>query len=142
MRDFSGWTCLHYALSLPDPSPAAAAWIAAALALPGIAALREEALRDLASVEAEPVALELFRGSTGAAQVRRVGWLAGTVAVSVTTLQNVLSKLELTSGSRSILVTPYSSSPMLEQQHSQPHPHLPSARHWLTPHLHHHLTPP
>ncbi len=95
MRDFSGWTCLDHALSLPDPSPAAAAWIAAALALPGTAALREEALRDLATVEAEPVALELFRGSAGAAQVRRVGWLAGTVAVSVTTLQNVLSKLEL-----------------------------------------------
>jgi hypothetical protein len=73
MRDRNGWTCLHHALSLPDPSPAAAAWITAALALPGIAALREEALRDLASVEAEAVALELFRGDAGAAQVRQVG---------------------------------------------------------------------
>jgi hypothetical protein len=76
MRDRNGWTCLHHALNLPDPSPAAVAWIDAALALPGIAALREEALRDLASCPAEPLveaeALKLFRGDAGAAQVRQV----------------------------------------------------------------------
>ncbi len=81
MRDRNGWTCLHHALSLPDPSPAAAAWITAALALPGIAqaALWEEALRDLdsrpaePSVEAEELRLKLFRGEAGAAQVGLVG---------------------------------------------------------------------
>jgi hypothetical protein len=71
--DRSGWTCLHYALSLPNPSPAAAAWITAALALPGIAELQEAALLDLASdpsatpVEAAP--LELWRGVDDAAKV-------------------------------------------------------------------------
>ena len=67
-RDRDGWTCLHHYLSLPDPSPAAAAWIAAALALPGVAALREAALRELASA-APSAELELFRGDTDAAQV-------------------------------------------------------------------------
>jgi hypothetical protein len=94
MRYSNGWTCLHHALSLPDPSPAAAAWIAAALALPGIAALREEALRDLASCPAEPSleaeALTLFRGDAGAAQVRLVRWFS--VTVSVATLQTVFKR--------------------------------------------------
>jgi hypothetical protein len=70
-RDRDRWTCLHHALSLPDPSPAAAAWIDAALALPGVALLRETALRDIASVPAvmPATALELHRGDTNAAQV-------------------------------------------------------------------------
>ncbi len=68
-RDRDGWTCLHHALSLPDQSPATTAWIAMALALPSAAALRETALRDLASHAAEAVPLELFRGAGGAAQV-------------------------------------------------------------------------
>ncbi len=72
-RDNSGWTCLHHALSLPGPSPAAAAWINATLALPGVAALREAALCDLdsdaAAVSAEAGLLELFRGDADAAQV-------------------------------------------------------------------------
>ena len=70
-RDNDGWTCLHYALSLPDPSPAAAAWIAAALELQGVASLRETALRDIASAPAATAAtaLELYRGNTDAAQV-------------------------------------------------------------------------
>ncbi len=73
VRDRNGYTCLHHALSLPDPSPDAADWIAAALALPGVAALREPALHELASDPAamslEAAPFELFRGKGDAAQV-------------------------------------------------------------------------
>ena len=79
MRDRNGWTCLHHALSLPDPGPATVAWIAAALSLPGVAALREAALCDLASdpavmstdaAAAQHSRLELFRGNEDAALVK------------------------------------------------------------------------
>jgi hypothetical protein len=77
-RDSSGWTCLHHALSLQGPSPAAAAWINATFAVPGVAALREAALGDLdsdvAAVSAEAELLELFRGDADAAQVMSAAW--------------------------------------------------------------------
>jgi hypothetical protein len=75
VRDRNGWTCLHHALSLSNPSPAAAAWIAAALALPGVAALRETAILDLAAsasagaLARADAALEPFRGAEDAAKV-------------------------------------------------------------------------
>ncbi len=94
MRDCNGWTCLHHALSLPDPSSAAAAWITTALALPGVLALREEALHDLASCPAEKlaeaVALELVRGDAGAVQVRHIR--LSTVTVSLYKLMTALSE--------------------------------------------------
>jgi hypothetical protein len=74
MRDCSGWTCLHHALSMPYQSPASTAWIVTALALPGVAALREAALSDLASTaadtRAEAAPLALFRGKADGAQVK------------------------------------------------------------------------
>ncbi len=73
-RDREGWTCLHLALSLSNQSPSASTWIATALDLPGIAELRETALRDLASHAAEALPLELFRGVEGSAQVMLM-WL-------------------------------------------------------------------
>jgi hypothetical protein len=82
-QDRNGWTCLHHALSLPDPGPDAAAWIATALDLPGVAVLREPeaALCDHASEQAAMLAeaealdfrLELFRGD--AALVKRSVWM-------------------------------------------------------------------
>jgi hypothetical protein len=78
-RDRNGWTCLHHALSLPNPGPATVAWIAAALSLPGVAALQEAALRDLSEDLAVMSAkaageqhsrLELFRGDEDAALVK------------------------------------------------------------------------
>ncbi len=79
-QDRYGWTCLHHALSLSNPGPATAAWIAAALALPGVAVLREAALRDLASASAAILAeaealdsrLELFRGDEDEALVKEL----------------------------------------------------------------------
>ncbi len=74
-RDRCGWTCLHYALSLLNPSPAAASWISATLALPGVAVLQKTALSELASnptvmyKSQEAVLLELFRGDEEAAKV-------------------------------------------------------------------------
>jgi hypothetical protein len=72
-RDRDGMTCLHHALSLPDPSPAASAWIAAALALPDAAELHKIALSDItsgsATISAHVTALELYRGDVNAAQV-------------------------------------------------------------------------
>ncbi len=72
-QDRDGWTCLHHALSLPNPSPAAAAWISAALALPGAGALHNMALRDIASgptsMTVNATSLQLFQGDTNAAQV-------------------------------------------------------------------------
>jgi hypothetical protein len=71
---------MHHALSLPDPSPAAAAWIATAVALPGVAALRETTLRDIASDPAAMSvgvsALKLHRGDDNAAQVMHFSWQA------------------------------------------------------------------
>jgi hypothetical protein len=70
LRDRVGWTCLHHALSLKDPSPSAAAWIATALTLPSGAMLLETALQDLAdAVEVEVGMLEHFRGNEDALQV-------------------------------------------------------------------------
>jgi hypothetical protein len=72
-RDSTGWTCLHHALSLPDPSPAATAWITTALALQGVAEMREDALHDVAldpaALKKGEANLQLFRGEENAAQV-------------------------------------------------------------------------
>jgi hypothetical protein len=72
-HNHDGLTSLHHALSLYDPSPTAAAWISAALSLPGIAKLRDIVLHDISSgpaaMNADETALELYRGDSNAAKV-------------------------------------------------------------------------
>jgi hypothetical protein len=81
VRDCDGWTCMHHALSLPVPSPAALAWIQAALALPAGPALGDSVRRDLASAASRGTRLERFRGEEGGVLLQGAGgatfrWLA------------------------------------------------------------------